>query len=78
MRFYHIQPSELNAMDHDLKQALLLDMGRIRARESLEFIANVGASFGGDKGKARLMALARQAFSGDQRAHAVMVHAICT
>lgn len=49
MRFYGMQPSEYAAIDSHQRHDLYLHIERIRARERLEFIADLSAIFSDDK-----------------------------
>lgn len=78
MRWYGIQPSELARLSLETKIGLLSNMMAINARERLEFILDVGASFSGKSSRDYLMALIDQAYSSpeDKYLRAVAIESI--
>jgi len=48
MWYYHIQPSELAALDTEEIEALRLNIPRLKALDSLQFVANICAVFSKD------------------------------
>jgi hypothetical protein len=67
MHFYGMQPSEYAALDANQRHALFLDIKRIRARERLEFVSDVGSLMAEDRRAAQeyLSGLAHAAYPFD-------------
>lgn len=55
---------------------LLWDMERIRARESLVFMMNIGAILAGEKGREYIAEVAQQAFVGDEWSYMKFLQAL--
>lgn len=69
MRFYHIQPSELEKLDNDTKLGLYLMITKIKARESLEFMMKTSAMFDKDAATMMIYKLLDEAFPGESKLH---------
>lgn len=77
MRFYHIQPSELEGLGDLTKRALLLHIDRIKAREHLEQLNILQSLLAKDDDRQQfLLNLAEIAFADDERTRATYVEAI--
>ena len=72
MRFYGLQPSELDRLDEDDARGLLEETDRIEARESWFFIRNVRAALDSKASKPLMTALAHRAFDDEELAHALI------
>lgn len=77
MRFYSLQPSELEKLDDMEIRALQANAVRISARERLEAINALNAAMsGGNESKSYLVALAEQAFGDDDESRALVIESM--
>ena len=77
MRFYHLQPSELEAIDDADKLSLLYHARRIAARERLEFHSTIGNLLASpDDQREFLTDLAQRAYADDPEQLAVALESI--
>ncbi len=77
MRFYHLSPSDLEALSPEQQHGLIANMRSLQAEEALAFQATVGALFDTDANRRESqMQLAQLAYAHDPASLAIAIEAI--
>jgi hypothetical protein len=72
MRFYGMQPSEVDRLDENDRELLLDEIDRLQASEAWFFIRNVRAALDAKASKPLMESLAQRAFEDEELAHALI------